>query len=67
MACSVSHIVEEIKAMVQKQIMKDKIRQLAIMNLAVKYDDACTSKDNLRKAYEECNDIPQEKCALINT
>ncbi|GJS86897.1 hypothetical protein Tco_0769533 [Tanacetum coccineum] len=66
MACSVSHTVDEIKAIVRKQIEEDKVRQLAIMNLAVKYDNASTAKDDLRKAYEECNDIPQEKRALIN-
>ncbi|GKC09405.1 GPCR kinase [Tanacetum coccineum] len=61
MACSVSHTVEEIKAMIQKQIDEAKVRQLKMMNLAVEYDNACTAQDDLRKAYEECNDIPQEK------
>ncbi|GKA04201.1 RNA-directed DNA polymerase, eukaryota, reverse transcriptase zinc-binding domain protein [Tanacetum coccineum] len=65
MACSVSHIYNEIKDMVKKQIEEDKGRQLAIMNLAVEYDNACTAKDVLWKAYEECNDIPQEQRALI--
>ncbi|GJV47695.1 hypothetical protein Tco_1437907 [Tanacetum coccineum] len=50
-----------------KQIEEDKVRQLAIMNLAVEYDNASTTKDDLRKAYKECNDIPQEKRALIDT
>ncbi|GKF22644.1 hypothetical protein Tco_0074966, partial [Tanacetum coccineum] len=50
-----------------KQIEKDKVRQLAIMNLAAEYDNASTTKDDMRKAYEECNDIPQEKRALIDT
>ncbi|GJV44317.1 hypothetical protein Tco_1428853 [Tanacetum coccineum] len=47
--------------MVQKQIEEDKVRQLVIMNLAVEYDNASIAKDELRNAYEKCNDIPQEK------
>ncbi|GKB28154.1 hypothetical protein Tco_0867555 [Tanacetum coccineum] len=65
MACSLLHTADEIKAMIQKQIEEDKVRQLSIINLAVEYDNACTTKDDLRKAYKECNDIPQEKCDLI--
>nr|GEW86792.1 hypothetical protein [Tanacetum cinerariifolium] len=61
MVCSLSHNVDEIKAMVQKQIEEDKVRQLAIMNLAVEYDNACTAKDELRNGYKKCTDIPQEK------
>ncbi|GKD42826.1 hypothetical protein Tco_1267471, partial [Tanacetum coccineum] len=67
MACLVLHTIDEIKAMVQKQIEEDKVCQLAIMNLAVEYDNASTSKYDMRKAYEECDDIPQEKRALIDT
>ncbi|GKF37853.1 hypothetical protein Tco_0114611 [Tanacetum coccineum] len=67
MACSLPHNVDEIKAMVQKQIEEDKVRQLAIMNLAVEYDNASTTKDELRKAYEKCNGILQEKHVLIDT
>ncbi|GKC57735.1 hypothetical protein Tco_1085333 [Tanacetum coccineum] len=36
------------------------------MNLAVKFENASKTKDDMRKAYEECNDIPQEKRALID-
>ncbi|GKE10905.1 hypothetical protein Tco_1414456, partial [Tanacetum coccineum] len=61
------HTYDEIKAMVDKQIEDDKARQLVIMNLAVEYDNACEAKDDPRKAYEECNDIPQETSALIDT
>nr|GEX93334.1 hypothetical protein [Tanacetum cinerariifolium] len=43
------------------------VRQKAILDLALQFDNACTAKDNLRKAYEKCNDIPQEIRALINT
>ncbi|GJW31776.1 CENP-B homolog protein 2-like protein [Tanacetum coccineum] len=64
MACSVLHPADKIKAMVQKQIEEDKVRQLAIMNLVVEYDNASTTKDNLRKAYEKCNGIPQEKRSM---
>ncbi|GJY26685.1 hypothetical protein Tco_0401411 [Tanacetum coccineum] len=67
MACSVPHTYDEIKAMVEKQIEEDTVRQLAIMNLAVEYDNASTAKNDLRKAYEEYNDISQEKRALIDT
>nr|GEY57855.1 hypothetical protein [Tanacetum cinerariifolium] len=51
----------------KKQIEKDKVRQLTIMNLAVEFNNASTTKDNMWKAYEECNDIPQEKRDLIDT
>nr|GEW85858.1 hypothetical protein [Tanacetum cinerariifolium] len=51
--------------MVHKQIEEDKVRQLAIMNLAVELENASMAKDD--KAYEECNDIPEEKRALVDT
>ncbi|GKB21668.1 retrovirus-related pol polyprotein from transposon TNT 1-94 [Tanacetum coccineum] len=60
-------IVDEIKAMVRKQIEEDKVRQLAIMNLSVEFQNACVAKDNLRKAYAECSDIPEKKRASIDT
>ncbi|GJS23055.1 hypothetical protein Tco_0451687 [Tanacetum coccineum] len=65
MACSVPHTYDEIKAMVDKQIEEDKFRQQTIMNLAMQYDNACTTKDDLRNAYENCNDIPQDIRDLI--
>ncbi|GJV17120.1 hypothetical protein Tco_1362443 [Tanacetum coccineum] len=52
--------------MVQKQIEEDKVRQLTIMNLAVEFENASIAKGDMRKAYEECNDIPEEKRALID-
>nr|GEV74876.1 hypothetical protein [Tanacetum cinerariifolium] len=67
MACSVSHTYDEIKSIVEKQIEEDKVRQQVIMNLAVEYDNACTTKDDMWKAYEECNEILKERRALINT
>ncbi|GKE92593.1 hypothetical protein Tco_1573688, partial [Tanacetum coccineum] len=62
MTCSLSHKIDEIKAMVQKQIEEDKVRQLAII-----YDNANTTKDEPHKAYEKCSDIPQEKHVLTDT
>nr|GEV79492.1 putative reverse transcriptase, RNA-dependent DNA polymerase [Tanacetum cinerariifolium] len=43
------------------------IRQKAILDLALQFVNACTTKDDLRKTYEKSNDIPQESRALINT
>ncbi|GJW30935.1 hypothetical protein Tco_0047810 [Tanacetum coccineum] len=40
--------------------------QKAIAELAMQFDNASTAKDDLRKAYEKCNDIPQENRALID-
>nr|GEX52708.1 MAK10-like protein [Tanacetum cinerariifolium] len=45
----------------------DFVHQKAIMELAVQFDNASTAKDDLRKAYEKCNDIPQKSRALIDT
>nr|GEX08830.1 hypothetical protein [Tanacetum cinerariifolium] len=52
--------------MVEKQIEEDKGRRYAIMNLAREFDNTCTAKDDLRKAYEKCNDIPLDQRALID-
>ncbi|GJU07132.1 hypothetical protein Tco_1123562 [Tanacetum coccineum] len=67
MACSLSHTIDEIHALVYKLMGEDKARQNAIAELAVQFDNACTAKDDLRKAYEKCNDIPQDSRALIDT
>nr|GFA47689.1 hypothetical protein [Tanacetum cinerariifolium] len=53
---AVKPILGEI-AMVHKQIEENNVRQQAIMNLAVQFEKESIAKDNLRKAYEECNDI----------
>nr|GFB43549.1 hypothetical protein [Tanacetum cinerariifolium] len=37
------------------------------LDLALQFDNACTTKEDLRKAYEKCNHIPQESRALIDT
>ncbi|GJW33147.1 hypothetical protein Tco_0053179 [Tanacetum coccineum] len=67
MACSIPHSDDEIQALVQKQIDEDMVHQKAIMDLALQFDNACTTKEDLRKAYEKCNHIPQESRALIDT
>ncbi|GKF47116.1 hypothetical protein Tco_0136918 [Tanacetum coccineum] len=67
MACSIPHSDDEIQALVQKQIDKDIVHQKAILDLALQFDNACTTKEDLRKAYEKCNHIPQESRALIDT
>ncbi|GJU02124.1 putative reverse transcriptase domain-containing protein [Tanacetum coccineum] len=67
MACSLPHTIDEIKALVEKLIDEDIVRQKAIMELVVQFDNACTTKEDMKKAYEKCNDIPQENCALIDT
>ncbi|GKB01063.1 putative nuclease HARBI1 [Tanacetum coccineum] len=58
---------DEIQALVQKQIDEDMVHQKAILDLAFQIDNACTNKEDLRKAYEKCNHILQESRALIDT
>nr|GEX51390.1 hypothetical protein [Tanacetum cinerariifolium] len=65
MTCSLPHTYDEIKSMVQKQVQEDRGHQLAIMNLSHQFKNAITAKDELRKAYEECRDIPLVQRALI--
>ncbi|GJU42462.1 hypothetical protein Tco_1195419 [Tanacetum coccineum] len=60
MACSLPHTIDEIQDLIQKLMDEDIVRQKATMELAVQFDNASTAKDDLRKAYEKCNDIPQE-------
>nr|GEV10738.1 hypothetical protein [Tanacetum cinerariifolium] len=67
MACSLSHTDFEVEALVQKLIDEDKGRQNAILDLALQFKNSCKAKDDLRKAYEKCNDISQESRALIDT
>ncbi|GJR31761.1 ribonuclease H-like domain-containing protein [Tanacetum coccineum] len=66
MVCSLLQTFGEIKAIVHKQIEDDNVCQQAIMNLAVQFENASIAKDSMRKAYEKCNDIPQEKRAFID-
>nr|GEZ89700.1 hypothetical protein [Tanacetum cinerariifolium]GEZ89704.1 hypothetical protein [Tanacetum cinerariifolium] len=67
MACSIPHSDDEIQVLVQKQIDEDMVHQKAILDLALQFDNACTTQEDLRKAYEKCNHIPQESHALIDT
>nr|GEV13032.1 hypothetical protein [Tanacetum cinerariifolium] len=67
MACSLSHTDSKIEALVQKLIDEDKGRQNAIMDLALQFENLCTAKDDLRNAYEKCNDISQESGAWIDS
>ncbi|GJZ68188.1 zinc finger, CCHC-type containing protein [Tanacetum coccineum] len=66
MACLFSHTVDEIHALVQKLIHEDSVRQKAMMDLAVQFDNANAAKQDLRQAYEKCNDISQETHNLID-
>ncbi|GKE46552.1 hypothetical protein Tco_1477810 [Tanacetum coccineum] len=66
MACSLSNTDSKVEALVQKLIDEDKGRQNAILNLALQFENSCKAKDDLRKAYEKCNDISQERRALID-
>ncbi|GJY45567.1 hypothetical protein Tco_0434630 [Tanacetum coccineum] len=65
MVCSLPHTIDEIQALVQKLMDEDMVSQKAI--ITVQFDNAITVKDDLRKAYEKFNDIPQESRALIDT
>nr|GEW81284.1 hypothetical protein [Tanacetum cinerariifolium] len=67
MACSVPHSDDKIQALIQKLIDEDMVHQKAILDLALQFDNAYTAKDDLRKAYEKCNHIPQDSRALIDT
>ncbi|GJY28002.1 hypothetical protein Tco_0403769 [Tanacetum coccineum] len=67
MACSLSYTDSEVEALVQKLIDEDKGRQNAILDLALQFENSCTAKDDLRNAYEKCNDISQESGALIDS
>ncbi|GJY68382.1 hypothetical protein Tco_0471364 [Tanacetum coccineum] len=67
MACSLPHTDSEVEALVQKLIDEDKGRQNAILDLALQFENSCTAKDDLRNAYEKCNDISQESRALIDS
>ncbi|GJU62552.1 hypothetical protein Tco_1244387 [Tanacetum coccineum] len=59
MACSLSHTEDEVEALVQKLIDEDMVRQKAILNLALQFENACTAKDDLRKSYEKCGSSSQ--------
>ncbi|GJV47301.1 reverse transcriptase domain-containing protein [Tanacetum coccineum] len=67
MACALPHTDSEIEALVQRLINEDKGRQDVLLNLAFQFEDSCAVRDNLRRAYEKCNDISQKSRALICT
>ncbi|GJU15529.1 hypothetical protein Tco_1143495 [Tanacetum coccineum] len=67
MACSLPHTNSEIEALVQRLINEDKGHQDALLELAFRFEDSCAVRDDLRKAYEKCNDMSQESRALIDT
>ncbi|GKC67915.1 hypothetical protein Tco_1100513 [Tanacetum coccineum] len=67
MSCSLPHTDYEAETLVQKLIDEDNGRQNAILDLALQFENSYTAKDDLRKAYEKCNDISQESCALIDS
>ncbi|GJU25047.1 hypothetical protein Tco_1163668 [Tanacetum coccineum] len=67
MACSLPHTDSEVEALVQRLINEDRGRQDALLELAFRFEDSCVVRDDLREAYEKCNDISQESRALICT
>ncbi|GJV28679.1 hypothetical protein Tco_1385127 [Tanacetum coccineum] len=67
MACPLPHTDSEVKALVQRLINEDKGRQDALLELAFRFEDSCAVREDLRKAYEKCNDISQDSRALICT
>ncbi|GJX99499.1 hypothetical protein Tco_0356518 [Tanacetum coccineum] len=67
MACSIPHSDNEIQALVQKQIDEDMVHQKAILDLALQFDNACTTKEDLRKAYENLLSHSIRERALIDT
>ncbi|GKE54054.1 hypothetical protein Tco_1489210 [Tanacetum coccineum] len=67
MACSLPHTDSEVEALVQRLINEDKGRHDALLELAFRCKDSCAVRDNIRKAYEKCNDMSQESRALICT
>ncbi|GJS61632.1 hypothetical protein Tco_0656416 [Tanacetum coccineum] len=67
MPCALPHTDSEVEALVQRLINEDKGRQDVFLNLAFQFEDSCTVRDDLRKAYEKCNDLSQESRALICT
>ncbi|GJQ90139.1 hypothetical protein Tco_0001278 [Tanacetum coccineum] len=65
MACSIPHSDDEIQALVQKQIDEDMVHQKAILDLALQFDNACTTKEDLRKAYEKFFDLDDSDIPLV--
>ncbi|GJW22758.1 hypothetical protein Tco_0033380 [Tanacetum coccineum] len=53
-------ILKQVEALLQRLINEDKGRQDVLLNLAFQFEDSCAVRDDLRKAYEKCNDILKE-------
>ncbi|GJT99962.1 hypothetical protein Tco_1110301 [Tanacetum coccineum] len=62
MACSLPFTDDEVEALVQKLTDEDMVRQKAILDLAFQFDNARTTKDDLRKAYKKCPSQAYELC-----
>ncbi|GKD64928.1 hypothetical protein Tco_1307036 [Tanacetum coccineum] len=60
MACSLPHTDYEVEALVQKLIDEDKVHQNAVLDLALQFENSCTAKDDLRKAYEKYEEALRE-------
>ncbi|GKB96303.1 hypothetical protein Tco_0982440 [Tanacetum coccineum] len=66
MACSFPHTIDEIKALVQKQIDEDTICKEAIFDVTKLFEQARADKEDPREAYAKCKDVPQEKSVVID-
>ncbi|GKD58591.1 serine carboxypeptidase S28 family protein [Tanacetum coccineum] len=60
MVCSLLHTDYEVEALVQKLIDEDKVHQNAVLDLALQFENSCTAKDDLRKAYEKYEEALRE-------
>nr|GEU44347.1 hypothetical protein [Tanacetum cinerariifolium] len=58
-------VLKEMEA-IRSKFFNDSVRQKAMMDLAVQFDNASAAKQDLRQAYEKCNNIPQETRTLID-
>ncbi|GKC38998.1 hypothetical protein Tco_1051382 [Tanacetum coccineum] len=61
MDCFLSPTIDIIKAAVMKQVDEDNICMQAIIDLAMLFDKASTTDDDMIKAYKECKDISEER------
>ena len=67
MACKVPHTVEQLQMYVQKQTEKgDTDRQKAIVEVIKQFELAKALKQKLREKYQECNDISEDRKAVID-
>ncbi|GJZ10018.1 hypothetical protein Tco_0544777 [Tanacetum coccineum] len=64
MSCLLPHTVDEIHALVQKLIHEDSVRQKAMMDLAMQFDNASAAKQDPSTKQTERNDI--HKRLVIN-